>query len=142
MDKITQEQLDVIVQAHKLWLDREANGQKADLRGADLRGVNLRGADLQGADLRGANLRGANLRGADLQGADLDYACWPLWCGGLDAKLDIRQLRQLAYHFCSQDNDDPEYIAVRNNLLGFSNKFHRTCECGLLERTIDNGSDL
>ncbi len=137
MDKITQEQLDVIVQAHKLWLDREANGQKADLQGANLRRANLWGADLQGADLREANLRGANLRRADL-----DYACWPLWCGGLDAKLDIRQLRQLAYHFCAQDNDDPEYIAVRSNLLEFANKFHRARGCGLLERRRDDGSDL
>ena len=127
MDKITQEQLDVIVQAHKLWLDREANGQKADLREANLWGANLWGADL---------------RGANLWGADLDYACWPLWCGGLDAKLDIRQLRQLAYHFCAQDNDDPEYIAVRSNLLEFANKFHRARGCGLLERRSDNGSDL
>ena len=49
-----------------------------DLRGADLRDANLCDADLHHADLRGANLCDA----------DIDYACWPLWCGGLHVKID------------------------------------------------------
>lgn len=109
-----------------------------DLRGADLHGENLYGAELCGADLRGAKLRGADLRGAYLFGAnfcgaDLDYSAWPLWCGGLHVKTDKRIMCQLAYHFCAQDCDDPEYIAARNAILDFANQFHRVDECGRLE---------
>ena len=114
-----------------------------DLRGADLCGADLRGADLRHADLRRANLRhadlcdadlcGADLRGADLCGADIDYACWPLWCGGLHVKIDKRIACQLAYHFCNQDCDDPEYIEACNAILDFANQFHRATECGFLE---------
>ena len=127
---------------------RGADLRHADLRGADLRhadlrdaylrdanlcGANLRHADLRHADLCGANLCGANLRDAYLRDADIDYACWPLWCGGLHVKIDKRIACQLAYHFCAQDCDDPEYIAARNAILSFANQFHRTEECGLLE---------
>ena len=111
----------------------DANLRDADLRGADLCGANLRHADLRHADLCGANLCGANLRDAYLRDADIDYACWPLWCGGLHVKIDKRIACQLAYHFCAQDCDDPEYIAARNAILSFANQFHRTEECGLLE---------
>ena len=112
---------------------RDAYLRHADLRHADLCGANLRHADLRHADLCGANLCGANLRDAYLRGADIDYACWPLWCGGLHVKIDKRIACQLAYHFCAQDCDDPEYIAARNAILSFANQFHRTEECGLLE---------
>ena len=116
---------------------RGADLSNANLRGADLRGANLRGADLRGADLRGADLRGANLRGADLRGADLDYSCYPLWCGSLHFKADKRLACQLAYHLCSMQCDDADYIKMRNSILGFANQFHRVDECGeLKEREI------
>ena len=121
----------------------DANLRGANLRGADLRGANLRGANLRGADLRGADLRGANLRGADLRGANLsdanlsdanlDYSCYPLWCGSLHLKADKRLACQLAYHLCSMQCDDAEYIKMRNSILGFANQFHRVDECGELE---------
>ncbi len=119
----------------KAVLDYNLRG--ADLRGANLRGAGLRGADLRGADLRGADLRGANLRGADLRGADLDYSCYPLWCGSLHFKADKRLACQLAYHLCSMQCDDADYIKMRNSILGFANQFHRVDECGeLKEREI------
>lgn len=79
------------------------------------------------------NLRGADLRAADLRGANIDYACWPLWRGSLGVKVDVRIARQLAYHLCALDCDDPEYIKARNALLPFANQFHRVQECGILE---------
>ena len=116
---------------------RDAGLSDADLRGADLSNANLRGANLRGANLRGANLRGANLRGADLRGADLDYSCYPLWCGSLHFKADKRLACQLAYHLCSMQCDDADYIKMRNSILGFANQFHRVDECGeLKEREI------
>ena len=111
----------------------DKNFKICNLSGLNLCDANLCDANLCGANLRGADLCGANLRDADLRGADIDYACWPLWCGGLHVKIDKRIACQLAYHFCAQDCDDPEYIAARNAILSFANQFHRTEECGLLE---------
>ena len=132
-------------------LDYDLKG--ADLSGADLKGANLKGADLSGAnlmeanlrdtnlinanlintDLRGADLRGANLRGANLKGADLDFSCYPIWCGSLHIKADKRLACQLAYHLCSIQCDDADYIKMRNSILDFANQFHRVNECGKLE---------
>lgn len=126
-----------ILDAHKLWLEgkggKRANLTRADLRGTDLRNADLYNANLSGADLCNADLRGANLRYADLRGANLDYSIWPLWCGGLHAKTDRRLMAQLAYHFCAQDCDDPDYIKARDAILWFANSFHRSGECGELE---------
>lgn len=69
----------------------------------------------------------------NLRGANIDYACWPLWRGSLGVKVDVRIARQLAYHLCALDCDDPEYIKARNALLPFANQFHRVQECGILE---------
>ena len=120
---------------------RGADLRGVDLRGADLRGANLRGADLSEANLRGANLRGvdlrgADLRGADLRGADLDFSCLPLWCGGLHLKGDKRLACQLAYHLCSMQCDDAEYLKMRNSILDFANQFHRADACGILTEDV------
>ena len=132
---------------------RRADLRRADLRDADLRGADLRDADLSNADLRRADLRGAdlsnanlsnanlskadlsnaNLSKADLRGANLDYSCYPLWCGSLHLKADKRLACQLAYHLCSMQCDDADYIKMRNSILGFANQFHRVDECGELE---------
>ena len=110
-----------------------ANLRDADLSDADLRGADLRRANLSDADLRGADLRRANLRGANLRDADLDFSCYPLWCGSLRIKTDKRIAAQLAYHLCSMQCDDAEYIKMRNSILDFANQFHRAGECGTLE---------
>lgn len=89
--------------------------------------------DLGGANLGGANLRGANLRGANLSEANLDYSCLPLWCGGLHIKADKRIACQIAYHLCSLDCEDTEFIKMRNSIIDFANRFHRAEECGVLE---------
>ena len=103
-----QKKLDEILRLHKMWLNGEEEGERA-------------------------NLQGANLRGANLRGVDLDYSCWPLWCGSLDVKVDRRIAAQLAYHFCRLDCDDPDYIEARNAIVNFANEFHRVEECGWLE---------
>lgn len=145
---MTQEELNMILDKHRKWLNNEEGGERANLFGANLRGADLRGADLfgaklcganlyradlHGADLHGADLRGAYLCGADLCGADLDYSCWPLWCASLDVKVDARIARQLAYHFCRLDCDDPEYLEARKAIAKFANGFHRVDECGRIE---------
>jgi len=74
-----------------------------------------------------------NLTYANLTGANLDFSSWPLWCGSLDVKVDAKIARQLAYHFCRLECDDPDFIAARNAIIGFANGFHRVDECGVLE---------
>lgn len=81
-----------------------------------------------------------DLREADLRGADLDFSCFPLWCGGLHIKTDVRLAAQVAYHLCTMQCDDAEYIAMRNSILEFANKFHRVTECGILT-PIDGGGE-
>ena len=71
---MTANELLVILDRHKKWLNDEDGGSRADLcdavlRGADLRGAVLRGAVLSDADLRGADLSDADLCGAVLRGA-------------------------------------------------------------------------
>lgn len=125
---MTQEELNVILDKHKMWLSGKEGGEKADLRGAD-----LRRADLREADLRGVRLSEAILSEANLSRANLDYSSWPLWCGSLDVKVDARIARQLAYHFCRLDCDDPEYLEARKAIAEFANGFHRVDECGRIE---------
>ena len=162
MRTISYQELQIILEKHKRWLNGEYGGERADLRGANLRradlsGANLRRADLSGADLRGANLseanlseadlsgadlRGASLRGASLRGAnmiksDLDFSCLPLWCGGLDINIDDRQAKQIAYHLVrnvlySQNTSKEAKEAVKP-LVDFANGFHRVEECGKIE---------
>ena len=110
-----------------------ANLSNADLSYTDLSYADLSNTDLNGAVLNGAVLNGAVLKGADLRGADLDYSCYPLSCGSLHLKADKRLACQLAYHLCSIQCDDADYIKMRNSILDFANQFHRVGECGKLE---------
>jgi len=76
---MNQDELNVILQKHKDWLDGSEGGKRADLQRADMRradmtGANLTGADLRHADLTGADLRHADLRSANLRSADLRHA--------------------------------------------------------------------
>jgi hypothetical protein len=140
--------IEKILKEHSKWLNGKG-GKKADLTGAnlidadltganltdaDLTGANLRGANLTGANLRGANLRGANLTGANLTGADIDYSCLPLWCGGLDFKIDERIAKQLMYHVLNlMIYSDIEIPDSKEELIKFANEFHRIDECGKLK---------
>ena len=68
---MTKEELSLILDKHKKWLNDDPDGERANLSGADLRGADLRGADLSDANLYGANLRRADLSDADLSDANL-----------------------------------------------------------------------
>ena len=78
--KITQEELDMILKNHKLWLDTHgAEGEQACLSYMDLTGVNLENAYLHRANLIGTNLQGANLENTglacvDFTGANISHA--------------------------------------------------------------------
>jgi len=70
----TPEEVSIILENHKKWVNGKEGGTRANLYGANLYGANLDGANLYGANLDGANLDGANLYGANLDGANLDGA--------------------------------------------------------------------
>ncbi|MEH6579116.1 MAG: pentapeptide repeat-containing protein [Amphritea sp.] len=71
-----QEELQLILTAHRLWLETDKEqGNRAELSGAMLDGVDLSGALLAGANLCGASLKGADLSSAQLVHADLSGAC-------------------------------------------------------------------
>ena len=77
MEKLTQEQINKILEGHKHWLNEDCKGwetMKADFSSCDLRDADLSYANLSYANLRYANLSDANLSGANLNGADLRYA--------------------------------------------------------------------
>lgn len=105
-------ELQRILDNHKKWLDSEPDGERANLQGA--------------------YLRDANLRGADLRDANLDFACWPLWCGSKNVRVDRNLAAQLAAHFCALDCDDPGYLAARAAVLEFAKTSHRARDMGLL----------
>ena len=135
MKKITQTELNGILDRHAKWLRGEAGGKQMALCGADLRGLDFCGAnmstssvqrsDLRGADLTGATLRNVTMIGANLRGADLDYSSGiPLWCGSLGVKADKRLAAQMAYHFCRLACGSPEVKAAQAALEGLANKSH------------------
>ena len=143
MRTIEKEELQEILEQHKLWLSSDGKeGKRADLRYADLRYANLRSADLRYADLRYADLRYANLRSADLSSADLDYSAFPLWCGGLDINIDDRQATQLLYHLVRNVTYSKNTSEILKNLfkqqaiVDQANKFHRVDSCGKLNNDL------
>ena len=91
-NKLTQKEINKIIENHKHWLNKDVDGwdnmkanfsnqdlcdanlSRADLRNANLRGANLSGADLSDADLSCANFSRANLSDANLRYANLSYA--------------------------------------------------------------------
>jgi Pentapeptide repeats (8 copies) len=84
---MNKEQLTDILRLHKMWLNDEEGGNRANLSGAnlseaDLSGANLRWANLKGADLRGADLKGADLSGANLRGAKAIHLFGPMPTSG------------------------------------------------------------
>lgn len=84
-----QDKLNEILRKHKLYINNEDGGKRANLYEADL-------------------------RGADLHGADLDFSCWPLWCGSFDVKLDAEQQKQLLYHLLRTEGPLTEELRKRN----------------------------
>lgn len=105
-----QKELNEVLRLHKIWLDNEKGGKRAnlmhsdlsgadlgdanlgdallifadlsgtDLSDSDLSGAKLAFADLSNSNLRGANLINANLSGANLSSATTESAIMPMYC--------------------------------------------------------------
>ena len=72
MKKLTQEQINKILEKHKHWLNEDCEGWENMM--ADFSSCDLSCANLSCANLRDANLRDANLSDANLSYANLSYA--------------------------------------------------------------------
>ena len=73
MKTYTNDELQKILKQHKMWLNYNSQGKRADLSGADLSAAYLFCANLSGADLFRANLSDADLSGANLSDKDISY---------------------------------------------------------------------
>lgn len=76
---MTESELKEVLCLHKMWLDGEAGGKRANLsnanlHGADLSYTNLRDANLSNTDLSNANLTRTDLCGANMVCANLSNA--------------------------------------------------------------------
>ena len=92
MKKLTQEQINKILEGHRHWINEDCEGwetMRADFSCCELNQTDLSGANLSEANLRGANLRGANLRGANLSDADL--------CGADLCEANLRGAKKVPY---------------------------------------------
>lgn len=110
--KITQEELNGILEKHKKWLDNEPGGERA-------------------------NLSGCNLSYSNLGGCNLDFSCLPLWCGSLLARFDDRQIAQIIYHAVkaglASPNVSDEVKTELRKMAPLANRFHCAEECGVIE---------
>jgi len=122
MEKMTQQELDAVLELHDKWLQGEESGKKAELSGRNLSGLNLH-TDLSRANLRDANLRDADLRDADLSRADLDFSCWPFWCGSFNVKIDGRLAAQLITHLARCIPTDHQSECIVKHAAEYRNAF-------------------
>ena len=131
MKKLTQSEIREKLQKHNRWFNGEDGGEKADLRYSDLSYSDLIGSDLRDSDLRDSDLSGSNLRDSDLSDSDLDFSCWPLWCGGLNVKIDDRLAIQLLFHTVQNAlrspyvSDDIKRVLGNKEVVDIANRFHR-----------------
>ena len=106
---MTKDELSVVLEKHKLWLNHKKGGVRANLNGADL-------------------------IWAKLSGANLDYSVIPLWCGSLHAEFDDRHVAQIVYHAVraglESKNVSEETKTELRKVVVLPNKFHRVNECG------------
>jgi uncharacterized protein YjbI with pentapeptide repeats len=124
MKKMSQAELDRVLEQHKLWLQTGgAQGARAYLYS-----TNLSHADLSGADLSGAYLSGASLTGADLTGANLTYADL-LRANLSDVNLSDVDLSNV---YLYQANLSRAQISAGTRLHQCSGFRHLTCSPGAL----------
>lgn len=117
---INQEQLDKILDEHKLWLKDNDNAVKANLSNLDLSNLDFKGRDLrcisfQGANLTNCNFSCCNLANTDfswsiLKGAKLNFAnLFNSQCCNADfedAKMQGTNLEQANLSFANLTNVD------------------------------------
>lgn len=119
---MTPEKLAEILAAHKLWLNDEEGGVKANLRGANLRGANLSEANLRWANLRGANLHKANLSEAKELLSAVNF---------IDTHFERVADGYVAYKTFNAEHDAPaSWTIAEGSVISENVNFNRCEECG------------
>ena len=97
---MNQEELAVVLDKHKKWLNDQDGGERA------------------------------NLCDADLCSANLDYSAWPLWCGSLGVHIDDRLALQLLYHtlynvaYSEHVSDEVKRTLLTPEIVALANRSH------------------
>ena len=148
-NKLTQKEINKIIENHKHWLNKDVDGwnnMKADFFNQDLSDANLRGADLSRADFCGANLCGADLSDADLsdavlsgthlRNADLSDADLS------DANLSGAVLRNANLSYANLSYANLRYVNLRYaNLSDADLRYANLCDTNLSDANLC-GADL
>jgi|GEM_PF-2159254 len=114
--KIPRNELEHILEQHKLWVESSGNkGKRAKLSGVDLTGIDLCIAELTGADLSAANLCKIDLTGAELGGADFSRS----FLGGSILKRAV--LRRAIFNKADLRSTDLSNADLRNANLTQAN---------------------
>ncbi len=74
LERMTQGQLDAMVELHARFLEGRLGGRRATLKAVDLKGLSLLGKDMRQADFTGCDMRGMDLGKANFSESRL-YAC-------------------------------------------------------------------
>ena len=74
MRRITQNQLNRIIEKHRLWLKNRTNNKLADFHNMDFSYLDFNGADFRHADFSNAIFHCANLENVDFSHSNLYYA--------------------------------------------------------------------
>lgn len=98
---MNQKELKNVLEQHKLWLEDNTKGKRADFSNADL------------------------------MNTDFDYSAFPLWCGTKDMKVDIKLIYQLLAHICALDCDHEDHLQVMAAIQEYALKSHRAADLGL-----------
>ncbi|NLL64081.1 MAG: pentapeptide repeat-containing protein [Ruminococcaceae bacterium] len=137
MRTFTKQELDQILDKHKLWLSSNGEeGERADLRCADLRYANLRCADLSYADLRHADLHSADLSYANLSSADLHYANLS------SADLHYANLSYANLHYADLNYANLYYADLSYANLKYANLRYANLSCTSLNSADLSSADL
>lgn len=72
MKKITQEELNIIIKEHKLWL-KDRSGKRADLSDCDISKLDMSHADMRYSDVRGSCMNGTNMSHSDMRLTNMSH---------------------------------------------------------------------
>ena len=123
MKTYTKAELDKILKLHKLWLEDNGKGARADLSSADLSSADLRSANLSSANLSSANLSSAKTDKRYIQIAcigsrkDITTYCLEddkITCGCFGGTLAEFQTKVKATH-----KDNKQYLAEYKGFIKY-----------------------
>ena len=159
MEKIIQEELNVMIDKHKLWLNKENGGVRADLSNKDCSGLdfsnndlsfiyldkcnltkaNLSNCNLEYAFLFGTNLEETDLTGAILKKADFINANLNNTKGLINTEeymknnfeFDEERNGYIVYKTFGSIHKSPEYWIIKeNSMIKEKCTIDRTYDCG------------